>query len=102
MTTKATRLLLSGLGSNLLVVLLSLPLLRVPAGVVIKPMALICLIFVAGSLGPALHGTVAKDDTRPRGNRAVALLGSCLCFTPVPLALLLPNLFAWLRGFTFG
>ena len=102
MRTRASLLFLWGAVANLLTMLLCSPLMGVPPGATIKPIGLVCPLFLIGCFAPAIRITLFKDYHRPDGNRVLEIIGSCLCFTSIPLTIILWHLIAWLRGFSFG
>jgi hypothetical protein len=100
--TKARLLFAGGVAHNLLAIALCLPLLRVPPGVTIKPMGLTCLLCIIGCSGPSFHLTVSKNTDLPGGDWPIKFVGTCLCYTPLPMSILLLQIYAKIQGFSFG
>jgi hypothetical protein len=102
MGSKAGRIFLGGVVSQLLAALLCLPLLRLPPGITIKPMGLTFLLFLIGASAFALPSSIAKAGGCPDGSRVLRLFGKCLCYMQFPASVALLHFIAWLRGFSFG
>jgi hypothetical protein len=99
--SRGSLLFLVGLGGNLLVALLCLPLLRVPVGSGIKPMALpLLFVIIAGVTGSACR--LLRDESRPPGFILLRLAAVVLCLMPLPTGVVLMNGFAAMRGLQFG
>ena len=94
-------LFLVGLGGNLAVVVFCLPLLRIPAGSAIKPMALPFLFVVIASVTLVAIRTL-WNDSRPPGFFLLRTAAVILCLMPLVTGGVLMNLFASLRGLEFG
>jgi hypothetical protein len=100
--SKAQLVFAVGLAGNLLVVLLCLPLLRIPEGTAIKPMALPALMVGINAGSIVLWRRLTADGGRPDGSPLLRLVGLLLCLTPFILGAVLMNLFAAVRGLEFG
>jgi hypothetical protein len=87
---------------NLLVVLMALPLLRVPPGSGIKPMGLVFFSLVINVALPALCRRIVRDADRPQGSKMILSAAILLCLTPFLGGMVLMHAIATLRNLQFG
>jgi hypothetical protein len=100
--SKARAALTAGLIGNALVILFCVPLLRVPPGSGVKPMALPLFFIIIAAVTWASCRTTGKDAARPNGLWLPRFVGQLLCLTPLPAGVIAMNAFAAMRGLTFG
>jgi len=100
--SKAKMCFLIAVLGNLLVVLMCSPLLRVPPGSGVKPVALPALMLVTNVGTFALCGKVAKQAERSDGSLVLQVIVLVLCFTPFVGGVVLMNAIAVVRNLTFG
>jgi hypothetical protein len=100
--SKAKLCLLIAVLGNLFVVLQCSPLLRVPVGSEVKPVALPFLMLLTNAGTLALCGKVAKQAERPDGSMLLQVLVLVLRLTPFVGGVFLMNLIAAVRNRSFG
>jgi hypothetical protein len=101
LTSKATATCTGGFIGNALVTLFCAPLLNVPRGSGVKPMALPLLFIIIGAATFASCRLTMRDPNRPAGPRLAIAIGCILCLTPVPAGVVLMHFFAAMRDLSF-
>ena len=100
--SKATLCLVVAVLGNLFVVFLCSPLLRVPAGSGVKPVALPALMLLTNAATLALCRKVARQAERPDGSLLLQVLVLVLGLTPFVGGVSLMLLIAAVRNLSFG
>ena len=91
-----------GLIGNGLAVLMCLPLLRVPEGSVIKPMALPLIFIIIAAVTGVVGSRILMNEDRPKGWMLFRVVGNVLCLMPLFVGCVLMHWFAAIRDLTFG
>ncbi len=87
---------------NLMVVLMWLPVLQVPPGSGIKPMAHVFFSLVINVITGMMCQRVVRDERRPEGSRTLITAAFVLCLTPFIAGIFLMHMIAAIRNLEFG